>query len=352
MICCNWLNHFIQQQKGDYNVADDKVVDKNVEMLETTEVADICGTVESCNSIAEAVDPLEFVAPIDDPESSVAEINANDGTPVIDEGIGKRCVTSDKDGVLIIGGTDTEGKGFVLKKYADETCPLLTINDMVAVDAVFVDYSLATDEYPYILFVAGRRSDGNVIIVKCSNELDIIDSIVFSDQEGPVTTMTNWNGTILIAVILGTEDGINIPAFIEMSPDMECLRRVMVTPETPENFKTEGTFATGVIVGFVPLADRIVMAGYMSNNDGAGFGFVSTIDNDLNTIRSLTVVDPTIASTTIRAISMNDDGTFTIILICNDPSFEQPYHLVNKLDTNLAVITDDNAVDSATDTVQ
>ena len=306
---------------------DEKVVLPEAEEIETENV----------------VDQVTEITPIDDPENTVIDISdalveelQNDDIEVkkVADTSATKCVISDKENHVIIGGVDKKGIGFLLKKYDEGESPYLSVGSTTMIDKLFIDYDVAEEEGPYVVIAAGRSVDDQVVIIRCTSELDIINAVILEDQAAPVTAISKWNGIYQIAVIYNDNGKINTPAVVTMDHDLTCKNRIMLNLEIPSNFKLDDTYPTGLITGFVPFDESIIFAGYMANNDNQGFGFVSSIDTELNTIRSLSITDPSMKSATARSITQNDDGTFNVVIVLSDPESESKA-IVYKLDQQL-----------------
>lgn len=306
---------------------DEKVVLPVVEEIETENV----------------VDQVTEITPTDDPENTVIDISdalveelQNDDIEVkkVADTSATKCVISDNEKHIIIGGVDEKGLGFMLKKYDEGESPYLTVGSTTVIDKLFIDYDVAEEELPYVIIAAGRTINDQVVVIRCTSELDIINAVILEDQPAPVTAIAKWNGVYQIAVTHTANNGINSPAIITMESDLTCSVKVMINLEIPKDFVMEDSYPTGIIAGFVPSEDRLIFAGYMANNSGQGFGFISAIDAELKTIRSLTITDPTMKSATVRSVTVDKDGTLNLVVILSDPSTE-PKAIVYKLDHDL-----------------
>lgn len=285
---------------------------------------------------------------IDDPENTVMDISDTLVEELQNEGFeaekvadtrATKCVVSDNENHIIIGGVDEKGIGFMLKKYDADISPYLAIGSTTVIDKLFIDYDVDIEEAPYVIVAAGRSANDQVVIIRCTSELDIINAVILEDQVAPVTAITKWNDVYQVAVTHTTDTGINSPAIITMGNDLTCMNRVVINLEFPSDFIMEDSYPTGIITGFVPFSENIIFAGYMANNNEQGFGFVSSIDTELKTLRSLTITDPTMKLSAARSITQDDSGLINLVIVLSDPSVPEPKAIVYKLDRDLNPIT-------------
>lgn len=241
---------------------------------------------------------------------------------------------TDPDGVLIVGGSTSDGKGYLMKKYEDgRECPTLTFgSDNRSVNVLYLDMK---DDDSYDIICGCLDNSGRINIIRCDSDLNVIKAVHINKENSYINAIGKWNDAFLLSVVYENSEKVIASAIIVCDPEFNVVGATDVNVSVPEGFESTdpNTPLVTMLNQLVPVGDTLIIGGSVRMPD-VSYGVIAMIDSEFNPIKACTLTIGDKKYTALHNLTISDD-IISVMCIFTTSEQDQPMSVIKQFNMDL-----------------
>ena len=286
--------------------------------------------------VAESVaEPFVEVAPevAAEPVPEVAvevPVTAEEQNPVIITAV------TDTDGVLIVGGSTSDGKAYLMKKYEDgRECPTLTFgSNNRSVNVIYLEMKDMI-EGGYDIICGCLDDNGRINIIRCDSDLNVLRAVHVNKDNSYINAISKWDDIFLLSVVYENTEKEIKSAIIACDSEFNVIGATDVNISVPEGYEVidPKTPLVTMLTTLVPNGDTLIIGGSVRMPD-ISYGVIALVDSNFNSIKACTLTIGDKKYTALHNLTVNDD-IIEVMCIFTTSEQEQPMSITKQFNMDL-----------------